>query len=84
MGEGYLMSDISINIADLTKDNILAVCMIAPITPHKMIKNCEPKNLDGMAIVLECTKEQALAVRDVIRMRYNSHEMRIYEGMKRI
>jgi len=78
------MNDISINLADLTKDNILAWSMIAPITPNKKIINCEPKNFDGMAVILECTREQALAVRDVVRMRYKLNEMRMYDGRKRI
>jgi hypothetical protein len=74
----------SINVMDLTKDDILSTFMIAPVIPSRQIINVEPGRVDGHAVVLECPEERAKAIIEVIRKNYGKNEFRCYQGKKRV
>jgi hypothetical protein len=76
---------ISINISDLSKTNDPMIAMlIAPVTKGRDIINVDPKHVDGMALMLDCDRERAMAIVQVIRMRYKKNQIRIYDGKKLI
>ncbi len=72
----------AINIGDLTKDKILAEFLISPLVPNRRIVQCEPGEIDGGAVILECPLDQALAVVSVIRIKHPQNLLRCYEGIK--
>jgi hypothetical protein len=74
---------VSINVSDLSSvnDPILPM-LLAPVTKSRSIVNVEPKRIDGMAVVLDCDRKRALAIVDVIRMRYKKNQIRMYDGKK--
>ena len=74
----------SVNIADLTKDITLGQILISPVTPNRTIVNAEPKNFDGMAVLLECDEERAKAIIEVIRIKYRKDQLRCYRNKTRI
>ncbi|GEM_PF-4655041 len=78
------MTRYSVNVADLTKDIILAQFLIAPVAPSREVISVEKGRFDGVAIRLECDNEQAQAIVDVIRLKYRKHEVRCYRGSKRV
>jgi hypothetical protein len=78
------MKQISINVMDMSKDDILSTFMIAPVIQSQQLFNAEPKRADGMSVILDCPEERALAIVGVIRMKYGKNEFRCYEGKKRI
>jgi hypothetical protein len=74
---------ISINITDLSKTNDPMIAMlISPVTKGRDIINVDPKHVDGMALLLDCDRERAEAIVQVIRMRYKKNQIRIYDGKK--
>jgi len=74
------MTQYSINIADLTKDGIVAQFLIAPVVPHKQVVNAEKGYLDGGAVLLECEEERAKAIVSIIRGKYHRNLLRCYES----
>ena len=74
----------SINVTDMTKDDILSTFMIAPVIQSRQLVDREKGRIDSMAVVLECDETRAKAIVDVIRMKYGKNEFRCYKGMKRI
>lgn len=74
----------SVNVMDMTKDDILSTFMIAPVIRSRQIIETEKGRIDGMAIVLDCPEERAKAIIEVIRSKYGKNEFRCYEGKKRI
>jgi hypothetical protein len=76
---------ISINVTDLSSinDSTLAI-LLAPVTKSREIVNVDPKHIDGMAVVLECDRKRALAIIEVIRMKYGKKALRAYENKKQI
>jgi len=74
----------SVNVMDLTKDDILSQFMVAPVIQSRQIINVEKKRVGGHAVILDCDEQRALAIIAVIRMKYGKNEFRCYKGMKRI
>ena len=74
----------SVNVFDLTKDDILSTFMIAPVIQSKIIIDVEKGRIDGKAVVLDCPAERATAIIEIIRKKYGKNEFRCYEGKKRI
>lgn len=74
----------SINVTDMSKDDILSQFMIAPVIKSRTLYNAEPKRVDGIAVVLECPEERAKAIIEVIRKKYGKNEFRCYAGKKRV
>ena len=80
----------AVNIADLTKDGILASCLIAPHVQRRHVVKAEgPRVLDGDALVLECGDAQAKAIIAVIRMKWSRNLLRAYtrgakDGWRRV
>jgi hypothetical protein len=77
---------ISINIADLSRvgDQMLAL-LLAQVTKSRQMYNITPKQLfDGMVLVLDCDRKRALAIVEVIRMKYKKNQIRMYDGKKLI
>lgn len=74
----------SINVMDLTKDDILSTFMIAPVIQSRQIINVEPGRVDGVAVVLDCPEIRAKAIIEVIRTKYGKNEFRCYAGKKRV
>ena len=83
-GEIIMQPVYSINVMDLTKDDILSQFMIAPVIQSRQIINVEKKRVDGHAVVLNCDETRALAIIAVIRMKYGQNEFRCYKGSKRV
>jgi hypothetical protein len=75
---------IAVNLSDLIKDEIFALMMIEPITKNRKIIDIEKGRIDGKALILECSNERALAIRDIARNKYTKSEMRFYKGKERI
>lgn len=73
-----------INIMDMTKDDILATFLIAPVCRSKHTYTAEPGRVDGTAVQLECNDDRARAIIEVIRMKYGKNEFRCYENKKRV
>ena len=74
----------SVNVMDMTKDDILSTFMIAPVIRSKQIIETEKGRIDGMAVILDCPEERARAIIEVIRRKYGKNEFRCYEGKKRV
>lgn len=72
----------AVNIADLTKDTILATFLLAPVIADHSIVRAE-KTFDGGAVLLRCEDEQALAIIDVVRLKYTQNLFRFYHRGKR-
>lgn len=70
----------AINLADLTQDSFLGNILIAEVTPSRQVVLAEKNRFDGGALLLECNERQALAIRDVIRLKFAKHELRFYES----
>ena len=72
---------IAANIADLTKDPILARLAVAPFMPAaRQIVHAEGNDrLDGDAVVLDCGDATGAALVQVVRMRYSKHAFRFYQ-----
>jgi hypothetical protein len=70
----------AINIADLTKDDILKSFLILPVCTNKKTVNVDKKRLDEMAVILECPDEQSIAIVEVIRKKYSKNLFRCYES----
>jgi len=75
---------ISVNVADLAKDEIVARYLIGPHVQSRQLVNCEPDRVDGMAVVLECPEEQALSIVDLVRLHYPKNAFRFYKERRRI
>ena len=76
---GKMDSFYAVNIADLTKDSILAQFMIAPHIVRRQIVRAE-KTIDGDAVVLESGAEQSQAIVDVVRRKYDRASFRFYHS----
>lgn len=74
----------SINVADMSKDEITSRFLIVPVIQSRQIVDNEPGRFDGGAVVLECDDARAKAIIDVIRIKYGKNEFRCYKGKKRI
>jgi len=74
----------SVNVMDMTKDDILSTFMIAPVIRSRQIIEAEKGRIDGMAVILDCPEERARAIIGVIRSKYGKNEFRCYEGKKRV
>jgi len=70
----------AINVADMTKDPILSQVLIGPLVPNRIIVKAEPDRIDGGAVQLQCSEEQAENVLAVIRLKYKPHEFRVYRS----
>lgn len=76
---------ISVNVCDLSGvDDFALPFLIQPVTKARQLFNAEPDRIDGYAVVLECDRERALAIVEVIRMKYGKSKIRCYDGKKRI
>ena len=67
-----------INTGDMTKDPILGQFLIAPLIKNQQIVNCEPGQIDGGGVLLECDETRAQAVIDVLRLKYSQNKFRAY------
>jgi len=78
-------TEISVNVSDLSSvnDPMLAM-LLSPVTKSRMVVNPQPKMIGGMAVVLDCERDRAKAIVEVIRMKYNKNKIRIYDGKKQI
>ena len=65
----------SVNVFDLTKDDILSTFMIAPVIKSKIIVDVEKGRIDGKAVVLDCPEERATAIIEIIRKKYGKNGM---------
>lgn len=74
----------SVNVTDMSKDNILSTFMIAPVTQSKILVTVEKGRVDGTAVVLDCPEERAKAIIEIIRKKYGKNEFRCYAGTKRV
>jgi len=74
----------SVNVMDLTKDDVLSTFMIAPVIQSRIIVDVEKGRIDGKAVVLDCPEERALAIIEIIHQKYGKNEFRCYKGTKRI
>jgi len=74
----------SVNVMDMTKDDILSTFMIAPVIRSRQIIEAEKGRIDGMAVILDCPEERARAIIEVIRSKYGKNEFRCYDGKKRV
>ena len=81
---GILIMQYSINVMDMTKDDILSSFMIAPAIKSRLLYNAEPGRVDGTAVILECPDERSKAIIECIRMKYGKNEFRCYYGKKRV
>jgi hypothetical protein len=82
--EGEIMTVYSVNVMDMTKDDILSTFMIAPVIRSRQTIEVEKGRIDGYAVVLDCPEERAKAIIEVIRMKYGKNEFRCYAGKKRV
>ncbi len=78
------MHKLSVNVMDMTKDDILSTFMIAPVIRSKILIDAERGRVDGTAVLLDCPEERARAIIAVIRQKYGKNELRCYDGKKRI
>jgi hypothetical protein len=78
------MTVYSVNVMDMTKDDILSSFMIAPVIKSRQLVDVEKGRVDGTAVVLDCPEERALAIIACIRMKYGKNEFRCYSGKKRV
>jgi len=74
----------SVNVMDLTKDDILTTFMIAPVIKSRQLVDVEKGRVDGTAVILDCPEERAKAIVEVIRNKYGKNEFRCYAGKKRV
>jgi hypothetical protein len=71
---GKAMTQVAINIADLTRmPPMIAGMLIGEVTHNRQTVNAEKGMVDGMAVVLECEKERAQAIVEVIRTADKNH-----------
>lgn len=75
---------ISVNLWDLTTDTVFARYLVAPVTPGKIVVWHDTDRADSQAVILECDRDRALAIRDVARLKHSKNKMRFYEGRTRI
>lgn len=73
-----------VNLADLTKDMILAKFLVAPVCPNRIIYKVDKDRVDEIAIVLETDSETAEAIIGVIRLKYPVSQLRCYRNKQRI
>ncbi|RLG42618.1 MAG: hypothetical protein DRO05_00645 [Thermoproteota archaeon] len=74
----------AVNIADLTKDLILAQFLFQPMIKNRIIVDVERGMIDGKAVILEdCDEKKFEAIRDIVRKKYNKNEFRLYEWKKK-
>jgi len=74
----------AVNIADLTKDLILARFLFEPMIKNRIIVDVEPGKIDGKAVILEnCNEKRFEAVKYIVRRKYNKNEFRVYEWKKK-
>jgi len=71
----------AVNIFDLTRDDkkYLGPILIAPVVPNK-IEVKVGKNVDELALLLECDAQRAAAICLVIRMKWPKHLIRCYQS----
>ena len=70
----------AVNIADLTKDPILAQFLFQPMIKERTIIEAEPNMIDGKAVILDdCNEKRFEAVLWIVRNKYNKNEFRLYE-----
>lgn len=69
----------AVNIRDMMQDTLLAQILLTPVVPNKLVVKTESV-VDGDALFLECNEERASAIVDVIRLKYQRHEIRCYES----
>lgn len=80
----------AINVADLTKDDILRQFLVLPACQNKLTVNVVKDRLDETAVILECDETRAKTIIDVIRSKYHKNLFMCYEsksgkgGWKRI
>lgn len=70
----------AVNIADLTKDNIVKLFLVLPVCQNKLTVNIAKDRLDETAVILECDEIRAKAIVDVIRSKYHKNLFRCYES----
>jgi len=68
----------AVNVADLTKDGILAQFLVAPVIPDRQIVKAEPGKIDGGAVLLQTDEERASAIVETIRLKWPKHALRCY------
>ncbi len=72
----------AVNLADLTGqlDPVIAGALIAPVAPNKvLLNNVEPEGyIADVGLLLECDEDRAEAIVEVIRRKYQKHELRCY------
>lgn len=53
---------VALNVCDLTRHAMIAPFLLGPVVPNRIVVKAEPGRIDGGALVLECEREQALAI----------------------
>ena len=70
----------AINVLDLAAANQIALGpIVMAASPSRRMVEAEPKMVAGDALVLECSQEQAEAICQVIRLKYQKHQLRCYQ-----
>ena len=72
----------AVNVADLTKDPVLARFLFAPLLRTEEKVDAEPGLLDGKAVVIDCDSKKFEAILQIVRRKYNKNEFRLYERKK--
>lgn len=72
----------AINLADLTAhlENFMVMLLLRPLISKEVV-DCEPKNLDGAAMLIkdEIPAERRAAALEVLRMKVPKHALRCYK-----
>lgn len=80
----------AVNVADLTKDLILARFAFAPVINNQAIVQAEKGRVDGGAVLMDCDSQRAESLLWLVRRKYHKNLLRIYRsktgrgGWKRI
>ena len=73
----------AINVLDLAAaDPVALSAVVASVTPSRLTVDAEPSVLAGVALVLECPDEQATAICEVVRLKYQRNVLRCYARVK--
>lgn len=74
----------AVNVADWTacRDDFGLRILLGNVVDadRPMLVDAEPGRVDAPAVVLDCEEERAEAIVDVIREKYERHELRCYKS----
>ena len=72
------MARYAVNLADLSQkaNQVVVTCLVKPVMGGTVV--VRPRQVDGVAVLLDCGDERAAAIVEVIRLKLRRHEMRCY------